>query len=423
MAVKLYDTLLLTPRRGPQPSALADASPRTAQPAQVRAARCERESEAAATPATYLPRSGPPLRVGLVTPNLVLGGAEFWILGLLKYCDPRDIAWSGVVITNPDLCDETMCRQAARHAPLYSGPQENSDRTFAPETTCVRRFRTLREAVARLCRGSGVIVVWGVANFGEHLEGHDFSGQIVLVSHGACDWTETVVKSNAPIANWRVGVSAAAAAAFRSADAVVIHNGGDHERCQITRQRREVRREWGARGDEKLVGYVGRFSWEKNPAAAALAVRELGPPFRAVYIGSGWKRDDVQAYVRGLAPRTIFLPAHMDIGNALNALDVLVLASPSEGFSLILTEAWLCGVPTVATRVGAVPELEAQHGQLVVAVPTNPTGEQLAAAVRDALGAESAAIVNRAKKVAWSDYTAKAMAHRWTRFLLGAARG
>lgn len=419
LAVDLHDTFVFTPRQGPQPIAQARVSLQPSQATQIRAVRSRELGAGSTSPASYRPRTGPPLRVGLVTPNLVLGGAEFWILGLLKYCDPSEIAWTGVVITNPEVCDDAMCGQAARHAPLYSGSLEILDRTPAPHAGCVQRFRTLREAVGRICRESGVIVFWGVADFGQQLRGLDFSGQIVLVSHGACEWTEGILRSNASVANWRVGVSAAAASAFRSADAVIIHNGGDQERCRITRARGEVRREWGARDDEKLVGYVGRFSWEKNPAAAALAVSQLGPPFRAVYIGAGWKRDDVQACVRGLAPRAIFLPPQMDIGNALNALDVLVLASPSEGFSLILTEAWLCGVPTVATRVGAVPELEAQHGQLVIPVPIDPCGEELASAVREALGPESVAVVNRAKKIAWANYTAKAMAERWTRFLLG----
>lgn len=239
----------------------------------------------------------------------------------------------------------------------------------------------------------------------------------MLVSHGAGSWTETILETSRDAADWLVGVSRPAAASFRAADATVIHNGGDHDRCRVTMPRESVRQAWGARIGECLVGYVGRYSWEKNPAAAAAAVRRLGPPYRAVYVGSGWKQEEVIACVRRLTPNAIFVPPMTDIGNVLNALDVMVLASPSEGFSLVLTEAWLCGTPAVATRVGAVPELEAIHGQLVTPVPVRATAEELAAAVKTAIAPENGSVVERAKSVAWRHYTARAMADRWTEFL------
>jgi len=240
----------------------------------------------------------------------------------------------------------------------------------------------------------------------------------VLVSHGAGHWTETILRTSKDAADRLVGVSAVAAEAFQTLGVNVIHNGADGERCQVTQPRHALRQEWGVTAGEKLIGYLGRFSWEKNPLAAALAVRELGEPFRAVYLGGGWKEKEVKAAVCEVAPDAIFLPPREDIGNVLNALDVLVLASPSEGFSLSLTEAWLCGLPAVATRVGAVPELEAIHGQLVTPVPVRPSASQLAAAVRQALSVENQTVVERAKRVAWANYTAKAMGDRWTKFLI-----
>lgn len=364
---------------------------------------------------------GPRLRVGFVTPNLVLGGAEYWILGLLKYCDPSRIKISGVVVMSSDACEEAMCRRAAEYAPLYGGPLSRPGIVHDAEDGFVQRFPTSSDALGRLCDDSDVIVVWGVAHLGKHLSGLAYRGQVVLVSHGAGHWTETMLRTSKEAADRLVGVSAVAAEAFQTPGVSVIHNGADGERCQVTLPRDAIRQEWGVTSDEKLVGYVGRFSWEKNPSAAALAVRELGRPFRAVYLGGGWKEKEVRASVSEVAPDAIFLPPREDIGNVLNALDVLVLASPSEGFSLSLTEAWLCGLPAVATRVGAVPELEAIYGQLVTPVPVRPSAAQLAAAVRQALSAENRAVVEQAKRVAWENYTAKAMGNRWTMFLIEAA--
>ncbi|HEX7378516.1 MAG TPA: glycosyltransferase family 4 protein, partial [Pirellulales bacterium] len=331
--------------------------------------------------------------------------------------DPKRVAWSGIVVTGRDECDEEMCLQAARFARLYGGPANDGRAVDQPERGRIRRFGDTREALAKLCADSDILIVWGVADLGQYLDRLRFAGQVVLVSHGAGNWTETILRESQRAADWLVGVSRPAAAAFGAPRAVVIHNGGDQDRCQVSRSREAVRSDWGAHEGERLIGYVGRYSWEKNPLAAALAANALGAPYRAVYVGSGWKEREVRAAVGRLTTDALFAPPQNQIGNVLNALDVMVLASPSEGFSLVLTEAWLCGLPTVATRVGAVPELEAIHGRLVTPAPVRATAEELAAAVKTAIAPENGSVVERAKSVAWRHYTARAMADRWTEFL------
>jgi glycosyltransferase involved in cell wall biosynthesis len=273
------------------------------------------------------------------------------------------------------------------------------------------------DAVARLAADSDVLIAWGLANLGDCLAGLPFRGRVVFVSHGACSWTRSLLATSAPAAHHCVAVSRAAAAPFGRRDVTVLHNGADADRCRQTRHSAEVRAQWGASPTEVLVGYVGRFSWEKNPLAAARAAQALGPGHRAVYVGTGWQEAEVKRDVLALAPDTIFVPPVTQIGDALCALDALVLASPSEGFSLALCEAWLCGLPTVATRVGAVPELEDEYGSLVVPVPVDPTPSQLGQAIRIAFSVETLPTVERARHMAWKHFTAEAMAARWTRFL------
>ena len=379
------------------------------------------------------------VRVGFVTPNLVLGGAERWIVNLLRYLDRERVVPAGVALLNAAPADARMCAEAAEFAPLFGGPdgtrphpsplpdgEGEKDPHTGPlregEADGVIRFESAEAALEALCQRSDVIVAWGSGHFARLMAARRFSGEVVIVAHGSAPSTARMLDGGKYAAQHLVGVSKAAAAAFRDSRAVVIHNGADHARCAPTVPRDETRRQWGAAQADLLLGYVGRFSWEKNPLAAALAARELGGRFRAVYVGGGAHENEVEAEVCAIAPNSIFVPPVEQIGDALAALDVFVLASPSEGFSLALTEAWLCGVPAVATRVGAVPELEELHGQMVVGVRVGASPGELAVAVRRALGPEGQAVAERAKRVAWQHYTAQAMAERWSEFLVKVGR-
>jgi glycosyltransferase involved in cell wall biosynthesis len=147
----------------------------------------------------------------------------------------------------------------------------------------------------------------------------------------------------------------------------------------------------------------------------------LGEPYRAVFVGSGWREYDVKEAVTNAVRNPVFAPECDQVGNPLAAADCFVLATPHEGFSLSLIEAWLAGTPVVATRVGAVPEIEARFGSLVVPVNVRPTPQELAAAVRLATSKRNKARVAKAQKVAREHFTAAKMGERWAEYLLATA--
>jgi glycosyltransferase involved in cell wall biosynthesis len=329
-------------------------------------------------------------RIGFITPGLRLGGAERWHASMIKHLDWSRFECAGLAVVNDTPYDPWLHEEISSRATILSG----------------------RRAAEGLCRLSDVAIYWGLqAPKVPH-------GRLIAVSHGCNDWTRQQILGTLDRATDLVAVSRAAAEVFpEPARATILHNGVDVERLGQRRERCEVRREWDLGVDVIAVGYVGRYSAEKNPLAAAEAVRELGPHFRAVYVGDGHLREEVITAVRDRSPHAIIRPATADIGDVWGALDCFVLASPSEGFSLSLAEAWHCGVPTVATRVGAIPELEEVHGQLVVPVPLDPTPTNLAAAVRQAVSEANRPVVDRARYIARQHYTAGAMAQRWNRFL------
>lgn len=108
----------------------------------------------------------------------------------------------------------------------------------------------------------------------------------------------------------------------------VIFNGIEIDRCTPTRSRAEVRAAWGFGDGHRLVAYAGRYSEEKNPAAAALAVTRLPEHFYAIYAGSGRHEVSVRALVSNIGGvHARFVEPERRIGNLLQAFDVLVMAS------------------------------------------------------------------------------------------------
>jgi glycosyltransferase involved in cell wall biosynthesis len=76
-------------------------------------------------------------------------------------------------------------------------------------------------------------------------------------------------------------------------------------------------------------------------------------------VGDGPERGPAESLARelGLERHVTFLGKQNHIERLLPLADVLLLPSQLESFGLAALEAMACGVPSVATRVGGVPEL------------------------------------------------------------------
>ena len=59
----------------------------------------------------------------------------------------------------------------------------------------------------------------------------------------------------------------------------------------------------------------------------------------------------------GIQDNITFLGYVNDIRNYINALDIFVLPSLSEGLGISVIEAMAAGKPVIATRVGGIPEI------------------------------------------------------------------
>lgn len=142
---------------------------------------------------------------------------------------------------------------------------------------------------------------------------------------------------------------------------VVIHNGVDLRRFSVTHDRDRVRRELKIEPDAPVVGFVGRFSEEKNLPAllrALAGVRAVRPEAVCVLVGEGPLLGDLhhQSEALGVVSGLRFTGFRRDVERILQALDVFVLPSWTEGLSITLLEAMAAGKPAVVTDVGGSSE-------------------------------------------------------------------
>jgi len=152
----------------------------------------------------------------------------------------------------------------------------------------------------------------------------------------------------------------------------VVVNGVDVAAIDAASPGKAVRRELGLPEGVPVIGLVGRLDhWGKGhkelfEAMATLMERH---PVQALIVGGGRRIDEVRQLAAGLglADAVHFLGERPDVPDLLNAMDIFVLPSYSEGLSLALLEAMAAGKPVVATAVGGTPEVvtEGDNGLLI----------------------------------------------------------
>ncbi|MES2789457.1 MAG: glycosyltransferase [Planctomycetota bacterium] len=366
-------------------------------------------------------------RVVMFTPGLQLGGAELWVRTMITEMDSARIKWQAVVLAHSHtLINEKLLRPIAARTRVTAPYATHGQPEFAG---LIERFPTRRDAAAAALAGADIVVCWAIGGVLEELL-QDFKGPVVAVSHGVCRWTKAdMLRQMEGGATHTVAVGARAASVCPNpATTKVIFNGVNPLRCEPKRSRETMRAEWGYGQDETIiVGYVGRFGVEKNPTAAAVAVANLPARYRAVLVGEAANSTleaETHRLVAAIAgPRAKVCPATEEVGDVYGAIDVLVMASPAEGCSLTVIEAWLAGVPLVSTPVGIIGDLESRFGQIVFPIPIDPTSEELARAVREAAHAgRSSEVVQRARRIAYEHLTAKRMTDNWADFLEGVGK-
>ena len=124
---------------------------------------------------------------------------------------------------------------------------------------------------------------------------------------------------------------------------------------------------------QPIVGWIARVTGVKNPMRA-LDVARVVPNAHFVIAGGGDLLEDVKT----AAPANVSVVGWAKAEDVLGASDIILSTSENEGMPVALIEAQLAGKPVVATDVGSVSEVIANHETGLV---TNKNPNSIAAAV------------------------------------------
>lgn len=125
--------------------------------------------------------------------------------------------------------------------------------------------------------------------------------------------------------------------------------------------KRKYREEFGISDDDFVLGYIGRLSPEKGCDLLLSALRssvKSKKEIKLLIVGDGIMREKLrqEAIEYNLDSKVAFAGFRSDIPGILTCIDVLVLPSYMETFSLTTLQAMGAGVPVIASDTGGNPE-------------------------------------------------------------------
>lgn len=331
------------------------------------------------------------LRFGIVSPGLVIGGADQWIIDMLNHVD---VNWVGVGVLKYQTIHQIQSEQVEKHCDIFEGD----------------------EGIKNLINQCDVCFCWGIINSGKY-----FSGQkcrAILVSHGTAfaDYTVRTLK-DAHKFDALCAVSDLAKEAYpvsQQERVKVLFLGSDPKRCAQTKSVAAIRQEWGVPEGAKVLGYIGRFDALKHQIAVIEALPYLPREWHAVMVGAvngaNVKRYQDRAVQLGVFDRLRIVDATNEVGNAYAAFDWNVFCSDMESWGLVTVESWLAGTPVIATPTGAA----LKHPEFVVPAPFQCDGKTLAKIILKNDGKKTTrGKVFLARDYALDNYSMQAFGERW----------
>lgn len=144
--------------------------------------------------------------------------------------------------------------------------------------------------------------------------------------------------------------------AVKKGKVTILPNAIDPERFKFSESaRREIRKQYGIKDDDFVIGHVGRFYPQKNHnflIDVFSEVHKQKPNAKLLLLGDGPLQDNIRQKVGslGLAEAVVFAGLQKDPAPFYSAMDVFAFPSLWEGLPLTLVEAQYSGLPCVVSE-------------------------------------------------------------------------
>ncbi len=202
-------------------------------------------------------------------------------------------------------------------------------------------------------------------------------------------------------------------AGLPAAKLVTIHYGLDETPSRPSELTPE---DAGIPADAPLILAIGRLIEQKDHATLLKAfarVHEAHPDARLAILGWGRLEEETRERARALGlADAVVLPGRVEPSAWLARADVFAHTSLWEGFGIVLLEAMLAGLPVVATRASAIPEIVVDGATGLLVEPGD--ADALAKALDELLAdpARRLALGEAGRARALSDFSVARMAER-----------
>jgi N-acetyl-alpha-D-glucosaminyl L-malate synthase BshA len=133
------------------------------------------------------------------------------------------------------------------------------------------------------------------------------------------------------------------------------------ERLYFKKDTQDLKEQYGISEAEKVVIHVSNFRKVKRvqDVVKSFHLIEKQIPSKLLLVGDGPEISVVCNLVRelGLKDKVLFLGKQENLEDLYSISDLMLLLSEKESFGLVLLEAMACGVPSVGTKIGGIPEV------------------------------------------------------------------
>ncbi|MBT4349911.1 glycosyltransferase [bacterium] len=159
-----------------------------------------------------------------------------------------------------------------------------------------------------------------------------------------------------------------------------IHNGLDFSQYNFL-NRELAREKLNLDYDKKYFGTIASFYKTKGHTYLIDAIKLLVEQksgliknHQWIFIGDGPEKKDLEQKIidNKLQEFIKIVPAKDDDWRYLKAFDYFILPSVKEGLPYTILEAGLAGIPTIASKVGGIPEIITNNETGLLTTPANP---------------------------------------------------